>query len=204
MPVQHQVKQGECILSIAVEHGLFWETLWNHPDNSELKSKRKNPNELLPGDAVVIPDKEIKRESCGADQHHKFVKKGVPAKVRLKITRDDKPRANQPFTINIDGKYTSGQTDGDGMIEVAIPPNAVRGELKVGEGNDEEGYQFLFGTVDPIDTENGVKGRLRSLGYDDSMNYADLLKEFQQKEGLSASGQLDANTKAKLEERFGQ
>ena len=204
MPIQHQVKQGECILSIAVENGLFWETVWNHPDNSTLKNTRKNPNELQPGDTVVIPDKQTKQENCAADQRHKFIKKGVPAKLRLKIPRDDQPRANQPFTINIDGKYSSGQTDGDGMIEVSIPPNAVRGELKVGEGNDEEGYQFLFGTLDPIDTENGVKGRLRSLGYDDSVNFADLLKEFQQKEGLQASGQLDANTKSKLEERFGQ
>jgi N-acetylmuramoyl-L-alanine amidase len=204
MPQNHTVKQGECILSIAAKNGLFWESVWNHPDNSGLKNQRKNPNELQPGDVVVIPDKEKKEESAAADQRQRFLKKGVPAKLRLKITRNDEPRANEPFTINIDGKYTDGQTDGDGMIDISIPPDAKKGELKVGEGNNEEFFRFMLGTVDPIDTENGARGRLRSLGYDDSLDFADLLKEFQQKEQIDASGSLDDATKAKLEERFGQ
>jgi hypothetical protein len=204
MPKKHKVKQGECILSIAVQQGIFWQNIWNHPDNSELKNKRKNPNELQPGDVVVIPDKEKKEESTGTDQRHRFVKKGVPAKLRLKITRNDEPRANEPFTINIDGNFTEGTTDGDGMIDIPIPPDAVKGELKVGEGNNEEFYRFKFGTLDPVDTENGVRGRLRSLGYDDSLELSELLKEFQQKEQIDPSGQLDAATKSKLEERFGQ
>jgi hypothetical protein len=204
MPISHTIKQGECILSIAAKYGLFWETAWNHPDNSQLKSLRKNPNELKPGDTVIIPDKVKKQESCAADQRHRIKRKGVPAKLRVKITRDDQPRANEPFTLNIDGKYIDGTTDGEGMIDVSVPPNAVRGELKVGEGKNEESYRFMLGTLDPIDTENGARGRLRCLGYNDSLNFADLLKEFQQKEALQASGQLDANTKNKLEERFGQ
>ena len=204
MPTSHKVKQGECILSIAVDNGLFWENVWDHPDNAGIKNQRKNPNELQPGDVVVIPDKEKKEESASADQRHRFVKKGVPAKLRVKITRNDEPRANEPFTLNIDGNYTEGQTDGDGMIDVSIPPNAIRGELLVGEGNEQEGYRFKLGTLDPIESENGVKGRLRCLGYDDSMEYSDLLREFQQKEELEVTGQLDESTKRKLEEQFGQ
>jgi hypothetical protein len=204
MPKSHKVKQGDCILSIAAKHGFLWESVWNHPDNSELKKQRKNPNVLQTGDVVVIPDKEKKEESAGADQHHRFVKKGVPAKLRLKITRNDEPRANEPFSLNIDGKYTEGQTDAKGMIDVAIPPTAIRGELLVGDGNQQEGFRFKLGTLDPIDSENGVKGRLRCLGYNDSMEYSELLREFQQKEELQVTGQLDEPTKNKIEERFGQ
>jgi N-acetylmuramoyl-L-alanine amidase len=60
----HTVKQGDCISSIAHETGFFWETLWNHPDNAKLKQLRKNPNALLPGDVVSIPDQRVKQESC--------------------------------------------------------------------------------------------------------------------------------------------
>ncbi|MFH1075402.1 MAG: hypothetical protein V1753_00935 [Pseudomonadota bacterium] len=49
------VKQGDCIESIAFKHGLFWETVWNHPNNQQLKQERKNPNILLAGDKVFVP-----------------------------------------------------------------------------------------------------------------------------------------------------
>jgi len=35
---EHQVQQGDCINSIGLQYGFFPNTLWNHPDNAELKS----------------------------------------------------------------------------------------------------------------------------------------------------------------------
>ncbi|MEY2429487.1 MAG: hypothetical protein QOJ40_2372, partial [Verrucomicrobiota bacterium] len=49
MPEDYKVKDGDCLSSIAFSKGFFWETLWNHGDNSALKSKRKDPNVLSPG-----------------------------------------------------------------------------------------------------------------------------------------------------------
>jgi murein L,D-transpeptidase YcbB/YkuD len=201
---KHKVKQGECILSIAENNGFFWETLWNSSDNSDLKRKRENPNELEPGDIVVIPDKQLKEVTGGTEQKHRFRRKGVPAKLRLQVKRNDEPRANVPYQLTIDGDTKTGQTDSNGIIEEAIPPNAVQAELKIGDVGNEEIYTFNLGTLDPIDTDNGIKGRLRNLGYDVTRNLSDAIRAFQVKEGLQDTGVADEATKAKLVEKFGQ
>lgn len=81
----HTVRQGECISSIAYEYGFFPNTIWNHPDNEQLKQLRKDMNLLEVGDIVKIPEKEEKEESAASEQKHRFRKKGVPAKLRMKI-----------------------------------------------------------------------------------------------------------------------
>lgn len=204
MSKQYKVKQGDCMLSIAEKHGFFWETVWDHADNAALKEKRENSNELAPGDVVAIPDKREKDESKGATKRHRFKKKGVPAMLRLRIEIDDEAMANEPYRLTIDGRLISGTTDGDGRIEEPIPPNAVRGELRIGRGDEEMIYPLQLGTLDPLDTENGVRGRLRCLGYDGEGDLAEAIREFQGDEGLEATGTLDEPTKQKLVERFGQ
>ena len=50
MGTEHIVVQGEFLAAIARMHGFLPDTIWNHPDNSELRSTRKSPNTLFPGD----------------------------------------------------------------------------------------------------------------------------------------------------------
>jgi len=187
-----------------VQNGFDFKTLWEHGDNSELKQLRKDPAVLQPGDIVNIPAKTLKEESGATEKRHRFKRKGVPAKVRVKILRDDKPRANQPYRLTIDGKLETGTTDGEGIVEMVIPADAQQGELRVGKEGEEEIYQFQLGSVDPLSSEAGARGRLRNLGYDDSLAFDELLKEFQNKEGLTTSGTLDDATKSKLKDKFGQ
>ena len=204
-PASHTVQEGDCIFSLAAQNGFDWKTLWEHPENAELKRLRKDPAVLQPGDVVTIPPKELKEESCANEKRHRFRRKGTPAKVRFKVLRDDKPRANLPYRLTIDGKLETGNTDGQGIVEMTIPPDAQQGELTVGKQGDEETYHFQLGTVDPLDTEAGVRGRLRDLGYDDTLPLEELLKEFQTDAGMNpASGTLDEATKSKLKEKFGQ
>jgi len=204
MPVSHKVKQGECLSSIADRLGRFWQQLWDHPDNAELKNLRKDPNVLYDGDVVVIPDLVEHEESCATEQRHRFRRKGVPAKLKVRILRDDKPRADLPYTLEIDSLTVKGKTDGDGFVESEIPPGAARGRLSVGKGTDLDIFDLLLGALDPIETEDGVLERLEGLGYDISRGVGPALSEFQAKEGLEPTGTPDAGTRDKLKERFGQ
>ena len=200
----HVVEQGDCLSSIGAKYGFFPLTLWNHADNAELKELRKDPNVLLEGDVVVIPDKTIKEESCATEQKHKFKKKGTPAKIKIRLMLDDEPRANEPYKLCIDGTWSEGNLDGDGFLEQVIPPGAVRGILRVGSGERIDEYELALGTLDPIDTDSGASGRLRGLGYHHEDDATPAIRAFQKKEGLEESGELTEETRQKLKERFGQ
>ncbi len=53
----HTVKQGEHISRITEQYRFFdYHTIWDHANNSALKQKRQNPNVLLPGDQLFIPE----------------------------------------------------------------------------------------------------------------------------------------------------
>src|SRR5262245_34731496 len=104
---QHTVKQGDCILSIAYENGFFEGTLWEHADNKTLRRVRKDPNCLRPGDVVNIPPVRKKEESCSTGRLHTFKLIGVPAKFSIQLLHCGEPRANEPYTIEIDGEKQS-------------------------------------------------------------------------------------------------
>src|SRR5271165_350062 len=84
----HTVVQGECVSSIAGQAGFLWETIWNHPANSQLKLLRKDPNVLLPGDLLFIPRKTPEKFTRATDMLHRFVLKGEPCYLRLQVLDD--------------------------------------------------------------------------------------------------------------------
>ena len=244
MPEDYTVQTGDCISSIAFERGFFWETIWNHPKNAELKQKRVDPNILKEGDIVHVPDKELKEESCATDQKHKFKVKGVPAKLKLKVMEPPKvedkpveenasgaddgshvedpdfnpepvkdvPTKNAPYRLEIDGKVIKeASTDGEGIVEVELPPNAREGRLVIHPGTPEERVLPLnLGGMDPISETSGVRKRLSNLGFSctatgDEMtdDLASALRLFQQNNELDVTGKIDGATKDKLKQMHG-
>jgi hypothetical protein len=203
MPM-YTASQGDSIPSLAADNGFFWETVWNHPQNAQLKALRKDPNQLMPGDQVFVPDLRKKVESRGTDATHKFKVKGVPIKLKLQLMMLDEPRANEPYVLQIDGTNMSGTLDGQGKLEVTIPPNAHGGQLIMGGG--KEVIPIRLGDLNPVDDLSGAQQRLNNLGFpcgsedgnlDDQTSGA--LRQFQDKYNLPVTGELDAATKAKLQ-----
>ena len=61
MGATHTVQQCEYLSLIAKIYGFAsYKTIWDHDGNADLREQRQNPNILLPGDLVFIPDKETK------------------------------------------------------------------------------------------------------------------------------------------------
>ena len=125
----HVVKQGECLSSIAKSCGLDWEHLWTLAENSELRKKRKNPNILLPGDVVVIPERRLRIEDRPVDQGHTFVKKGESVKLKIRLLAAGKALANETYMLKVGGQNLQGSTDASGLLEQPISHDVTEGEL---------------------------------------------------------------------------
>jgi hypothetical protein len=210
-PVGHgsyTIRQGECVSSIAKQHGFFWETIWNHPDNAALKAVRQDPNVLLPGDRLAIPALTTKQAGGQTEVRHRFKRKGEPAKLSLRVLDYEGPRANEDFTINVDGMLGSGTTDSDGCLQVSIPGNALRARLTF--PSDGTSYDFELGGVDPVSEISGVQRRLNNLGYDCGpvdnefgSRTCDAIRQFQSASGLSQTGEPDQETRSRLKGEHG-
>jgi hypothetical protein len=205
MPIRHEIKQGESVISLSERHGLFADTIWNHPENAELKELRKNMNILMPGDILFIPDKKPKEVSRSTNEVHKFKRKGIPALFRLQLFDVEEPRANQEYTLDVDGQQYKGKTDSRGVLEQTIPTDSKNGVLIIGP--EEFRLEIDFGYLDPINEISGVKKRLNNMGYDCGKpnNETDektetQLKLFQKRFGLEETGEADSKTLEKLEE----
>jgi len=203
---EYVVKDGDCITSIAKNAGHFWETVWQDAQNSGLREARKDPNVLLPGDRVHIPDVRKKYESGDTEMRHRFVRRGEPAALRLRLLEDDVPRGNVPWTLEVEGRTYSGVTDASGQIDVSIPGDARIGRLTLTEeGEEPEVISLNLGHLDPVEALSGVQERLRQLDYEPGAIDGELgprtraaLEAFQKDQGLPETGEPDPQTRERL------
>jgi len=165
---KYTVKQAECISSIAFKYGFFSDTIWNDSKNSELKQKRKDPDVLLPDDVVYIPDLREGVYEVAPEVKHTFRRQSVPAKFKLLLLDGDDPRPDLAYQFEVDGELRKGKTNGEGVLEEFIPPNASRARLIIDhaeEDRDPEEYVLRFGGLAPVSEESGVRQRLENLSY---------------------------------------
>ena len=212
MPKEHRVSQGDCVSSIAAANFMTPETIWDASENEGLKADRPHGNALAPGDVVVVPDPTERVESAAVDQKHRFVRKAVKEKLTLVLLDEDgEPRAELDYQVELGGDHPriEGTTDGDGKLELELPPRVRSGTLRLEAPDFEEEHELVFGGVDPITTVRGLQHRLQNLGYaceptgelDDATKLS--IQSFQSDAELEVSGEACDQTRAKLEERYG-
>jgi N-acetylmuramoyl-L-alanine amidase len=207
------IREGDDVDSIAFQHGLAWETIWMDDANAELRRLRGDPQLLLPGDRLHIPDRKTGEVIGATEQHHRFRRKDVPQKLVVRILDEEEPRADEPYVLIVDGDTVAeARTDSDGTVEATIPPDAAEAVLRVGEGDELVEYDLALGALDPVESPSGAQQRLRSLGFDcgdedcgETLNDAtrEALKAFQETAGLEPTGRMDDDTLRTLEREHG-
>ena len=205
---EYTVQQGDSLLSIAQSYGLAPDRIWNESQNADLRKRRLEPELLVPGDVVFVSEIRVGQVSGQTEQRHRFVRKGLPAMLRIVLETEEGPRANEPYTLKIEGKLVTGNTGSDGLIEVPLPPDAEHGELQLQNG--EEKYTLQFGHLDPVDESTGLQARLQQIGFykgriDGNIGPKTLaaLNRFQRDQGLEETSEVNDETRDALKEYYG-
>lgn len=210
MPTDYIVQQGDHLSKIASDYGFSdYRTLWNHAKNAALKSKRKNPNVLLPGDHLYIPDREVREESRSTDKRHQFKMKNPALKLNLVLEDQyQKPLANARCVLALGSELREVTTDGSGRINEHLPPGTNDASLIIQD--DRTPFNAIqipvkIGHLDPIEEVSGQQARLNNLGYfagdeteQDELLFRSAVEEFQCDHGLKVDGVCGPNTQAKL------
>lgn len=207
MSQKHTVSKGEDMVSIAEQHGFFWETLWEHPDNQSLRAQRNDPSALAPGDVVTLPEKEPRHEVGATGTVHRFRRRGASTELRLQLFRGERPRAREAYELDVDGTTRTGTTDAEGTLVERISVDAREGTLTIGP--DVAVYELQLGGLPPVAESSGVQMRLNSLGFDCGRADGTMdeqaeqaLRDFQRWCGLEPTGSPDDETRACLDARY--
>lgn len=202
----HAVSAGESLSSIAKDNGYLWDTIWSHANNAALKAKRPDPNQLIAGDELFLPEKGSKAIAKPVDARHRFKIKGEPTRLQLQLLSMGEPRKNEPYTLVFGDEIIHGSTDEQGRIDQPIPGSIKTATLNLGGG--AESYPIAVGELEPLDSIRGVQHRLNNLGYDCGGESGELgpatkkaLLAFQKAEGLHESGEIDDSTRGRLGEK---
>lgn len=180
---EYSVRQGESVSLIAKRTGHYWRTIWDHEENVALRNSRDNPNILLPGDKLHIPEIEAKSLECATGERHRFCRRGEPSKLKIVFQRQSEARAGEPYEAVIDGIHFSGSLDNEGRMILNIASDSQDGEVTIGEGDSANTYQLHLHRLNPFNHPSGLQQRLKNLGY-----------------ACDVSGEIDTQTHAAIDE----
>lgn len=224
MPVRHVLKAGECLQSLALSYGFKdGKTLYDAPDNADLRSKRSSPEEVAPGDVVMVPDRKKRDVSVALGKANKFACKTPAGVLRVHVCDEaGKPLASKPYALSLKGKKLEGTTSSDGLVEQPVPMKATAATLVVYDtASKDEGrwtWTLRVASLDAPETPTGAWQRLANLGYWSPAEQAPsgtapdanavdplamAIRAFQHDEQLDESGRLDDPTRARLVQRHG-
>lgn len=131
MPIVIEVALGDCCSSLAAANGFAdYKKIYDAGANAALKANRPNPNTLVVGDSITIPDKDKKSAPANTGTSAKFQLKPGTAKLRIALLDGtDKPLAAKSWHLTIGAKKLAGAN-----VEVAIDPKATAATLEVDLG----------------------------------------------------------------------
>jgi hypothetical protein len=108
------------------------------------------------------------------------------------------PIGGMPYTLVVDGVNHPGKTGDDGMLSHVVPGKPTSGRLVL----DMWAVDLRINPLKALDDPAGFTERLDNLGYF-AENPSMALMRFQSATDLDPSGQMNHETRAKLEKVYG-
>jgi hypothetical protein len=210
------ITRGDHLSKLAMRYGFDADKAWNDPKNAALKKKRTNPNMLVSGDVLYVPENKPNWVSASIGSSNGLVATVPRVPVTALFMKDGQPLANEPYHLQglrpKPGDPDPATTDGDGCIHVDVPVTVPT--FAVYFDSLSELHHFRVGHLDPPDEPTGARARLGLLGLlgrpggkqqveGPGSDLPGALKRFQRMNKLKPTGSLDQDTVAKLTEVFG-
>lgn len=215
MSASRKVKSGESAELIVWSAGLEdFKAVWGSGDNAQLRQRRPDPNILMPGDTLVLPDAKPTVHELATGARHRVVVHVPRKELRLRVlAHKDTPLANAPYRLVLDDQPEprEGTTDGDGLLKEKVRIDVTGAVLEI----DERRFRLRLNYINPFpsdekDSASGVSSRLAALGYESgaatkasSPALMAAVALYQSDAGIEATGKLDAATQQQLEQDFG-
>jgi hypothetical protein len=161
------IRQGDYLLKVAYKFGFEADPVWNDPSNDDLRKLRPNPNILLAGDILHIPD-QVDKKAASFDlaigSTNTFVAPPPPTvTVTVQfVDGDDAVYASKAYTIEELDQLTGLKADGQGVVTFEAPVTLDEATLVFTESG--ETWVLAIGELNPIDSLSGMLQRLKSLG----------------------------------------
>jgi putative peptidoglycan binding protein len=206
----HQIRQGECLASVASNAGMLRDTIWDDSANDRLRRDR-DPFLLHPGDDLTIPAPDTREESRATENRHRFRRIDEPTKLLIRLLENDEPRAGVAWILTCSGKVVAeGTTSDRGEVEAEIDSQWMKLTLQIGPAEKHERYSLLLGSLNPLETVSGVQARLTNLGIDpgpvdDIMGplTKGAIRVFQSEQDLDMNGRINNATRDALRVAYG-
>ncbi len=210
------VQQGDCLSSLARQACLAsWKKIYDHPDNESLRRLRPDPNVIMPGDRLYIPEREQVEYAAVTEMRHKYVVKRESTRLRIVLSDEDgQPYSNYRYKLTVGDKIYDGHTDQHGLIDHQIDAVSETGELTVWWDLPHPlhcKWLLKIGHLDPVEDASGVQGRLNNLAFQagpvdnvDGPLTRSSIRRFQAKLGLDVDGIAGVATRQKLKEVHGR
>lgn len=168
---KYNIRQGDTILKIAQKYRLPWEKIWDDPQNKELRDSREDdPDLLMPGDVIVIPEIETKKVDCATEKKHRFKAKVPKREFYLElIDSEGELLGDHTYKLKIEHQIFEG--DCSEPIDIDLPRSATSGELIIFTEDKIEidKINLQFDHIDPFvevdESVSSIQARLNNLGY---------------------------------------
>jgi hypothetical protein len=162
---QHTVRYNESLQSLANEYGVTTERIRNHPDNSELFSKRQLSNCLAPGDELTMPEQAVQQtlilnslNTLVVDDKHYF----LPVKI---VDHNLQPVAGLELRFTWAGEpdYVANQTNSQGIVTFQVPAECEKSMLAYQWQGETRYFLIKVGTLLPPEMNEGLLQRFCNL-----------------------------------------
>lgn len=199
--------QGDYLLKLAHSRGFDADAVWNHSANQDLQRQRSNPNMLAPGDILYVPTAPGPTLlSLSPNTSNSYTGKVPKVQIRITLTSSAGALTSEACVVEGAGDPQNVTSDGSGLVSFFVPVNVAEVRLRLTQRN--LAYAVRIGHLDPVTENSGVRARLQHLGYlshapsasddDGDAALANAISAFQTDQGITATGEMDDDTRGAL------